>query len=181
MFRGLRRYSLDTGSTLHGRLQYEPEPLRRPAFVQGADEVLIHELVHACRWANLTNSGEGLSSLDYGDMEEFAAILITNIYSSEWYKTSKLRSFVYLPGGEAQALDLRLSTSEGFLGKIEYHNMWPRLQKGPLDGLQRNHVQLVTKLFRDDAALCEAVAEADVRFNPLRLFRDRRRQYEAVL
>jgi hypothetical protein len=186
MFRNLyltsqKDYSLDKPGTLHGRLQYEPEPRRSSGFVMGADEVLIHELVHACRWANLAYTGESLRWMGYEDMEEFAAILIGNVYSSEWYKSSKLRSFIYRAEGDAEALDQRLSTSEGFLGKIEYFNMRPRLQKGPLDSLQRTHVELVAKLFRDDAPLCEAVAEADVRFNPLRLFRDRRRQYEAVL
>ena len=64
-----------------------------------ADALLFHELVHAARGTSGVFDGTALSGpLPYGDLkrytnvDEFVAIMLTNIYRSERYRTLRLRA-----------------------------------------------------------------------------------------
>jgi len=50
------------------------------------DEVLLHELIHACRQMNGVSHSSAVDS-DYENEEEFVAIVLTNIYMSEKKQT----------------------------------------------------------------------------------------------
>jgi hypothetical protein len=81
-----------------------------------SDESLVHELVHTLRFMEGHETGFpnywGEAKM-YGDVEEFLAILVTNIYSSERYGNS--RPLRRGHGQGALKLPAEQSTSEGFL------------------------------------------------------------------
>lgn len=180
----LRAWDLIRAETLRAVMQYEPEPAVEGSLRQSPDEVLMHELVHACRYANLSYTEEDLSWLRYKDIEEFLAILLTNVYSSEKYPFTKLRRFEYFETG---VLEPELSTSEGFLGTLVSRNNQLQVDPSTVNGnttlgtKRRAHVGLIGKLWRDERALFNVLQGVQAKFNPIQLYVAHQAQYDAIL
>ena len=85
-----------------------------------ADEILLHELVHAARFARGLANPCLPSPRDWGNYEEFLAVTLCNVFSSETGRGQRLghAGFRKLPPAEA--------TSAGFLAKYnEYLTTFP--------------------------------------------------------
>jgi hypothetical protein len=83
--RGSRREDIGDGRGASCTLHFNPDLFSgavsaEPAFA--ADEVLYHELVHACRYVNGKMDAIPMDK-HYTDAEEFLAIMLANIYMSE--------------------------------------------------------------------------------------------------
>jgi hypothetical protein len=78
-----------------------------------ADEILIHELFHAGRHVRgVTNRCFG-APRDWGDYEEFLAVTVCNVFSSETRRPLRAGHLGF------QALPDRLKTSAAFLGEFK--------------------------------------------------------------
>jgi hypothetical protein len=112
----------------------------------GPGETLLHEMLHGLR----IMAGQGGNplpiGLQYDNMEEFYAILITNIYMSERGR-KRLRKNHHTDS----PLDPDASTSEGFL-------------------LIKEHVQWLKWLVDRSAVLLRRVADINAPFNPIRAY-----------
>ncbi len=138
-----------------------PNDLRafQPAHLR--DEVLFHELVHAGRlldgfWPQKAHKLKpdpdqeipyaNDESAAYDDLEEFASILVTNIYLSE--KGAKVFRASHGADGYPFILDQAQSTSEGFL--------------------QRKSNRDLVRSFCQTDPIAPALSEIDTLFNPVR-------------
>jgi len=126
-----------------------------PMFAQnrGADDTLLHELVHSFRHTRGQQTRYPTRTKGYGNEEEYFAILVQNIYASEKGLTLLRRDHM---GWAAQQESL--STSEGFLG----------LNQRPLSLEQLENRLLVRKFATECFALCKNI-QTHVRaaFNPI--------------
>lgn len=97
---------------------------------RGGDEILLHEMVHALSslMGKLANTAVG--PLDYTNLEEFTAIVIANVYSSETKRPLRADH------GGFDLLKPALSTSQAFYDKY----------KDYLQQVVRNHPNLTKKL-----------------------------------
>jgi hypothetical protein len=129
-------------------------PTGRQCLSVEPNEVLLHELVHALRDAEgiETNQTWSMPQQRYDNLEEFMAILLTNIYSSERGKTK----FRQDHQDDATPLKDAWATSEGFL--TDKLNNWG-----------------VGKFCTDHDALATAIAGLNISFNPVRVFKARQR------
>jgi hypothetical protein len=109
------------------------------------DEVLLHEMLHGLRQMAGQQDMSAIG-LEYDTMEEFYAILLTNIYTSERGR-KRLRKNHH----GSSPLDKDVATSEGFL------------QIG-------DHVRWIMWLVTHGAVFVRRVAEINVPFNPLRAY-----------
>ncbi|MCC2690454.1 MAG: hypothetical protein K0S21_3257, partial [Rhizobiaceae bacterium] len=140
-----------------------PSDLRafQPAHLR--DEVLFHELVHSGRrldgfWVqgghNLAPNVDDVTpyankeSAAYNNMEEFATILVTNIYLSE--KGAKVFRASHGGAGFPYILDQAQSSSDGFLGKKSNYDL--------------------VKMFSQTDPMAPALSEIDTPFNPVRAY-----------
>jgi hypothetical protein len=139
-------------------------PTNLRAFEPGMlkDEVLFHELVHAGRLLDGFAQAKHMLAPDtndvamyaneesaaYEDIEEFATILVSNIYLSE--KGQKV--FRASHGGKKfpLILDQAQSTSDGFLAKKSNYDL--------------------VKLFCDTDPIAPSLADIKAPFNPVRAF-----------
>jgi hypothetical protein len=138
---------LGSAVTLH----YTPGMWHGP-FAGDADDVLLHELVHAMRqeqgtFLKIPTSG---GDAGYDDDEEFLAILLTNIALSEKSPGAPLRR----DHGAGQPLPPDESDSRGFL------------EKGP----QTDNLKWMQFLFPQESPLFFQVANSPAIFNPIREF-----------
>jgi hypothetical protein len=115
------------------------------------DEVLLHELIHAFRYASgrvpePNKQRKVPFQKQYDNIEEFIAILITNIYRSE-------RGRKHLRSGHDKYFWWRDTDNDAFLA----------------EGINRMHVR---KLRTQHPRLFNALNDVKAAFNPLREFRD---------
>jgi hypothetical protein len=82
------------------------------------DEVLLHELVHVSRYMKGLANAIPTIDEDYGNDEEFLAIVTANVYMS-----SRGRTDLRADHSGHNALDLKLSTSTGFLSDKNNFNL----------------------------------------------------------
>jgi hypothetical protein len=131
--------------------------LGRGTATHGPDDLLVHEMVHALRFARGLLNSVPTWDKGYDNEEEFFAILVANIYSSEKGRT-RLRAghhgYVLMPE--------EMNTSEGFLGK----GVSP-----PWRGHLENR-QLIQKFVCQNYGLCAQLCEkvTAAAFNPIREF-----------
>jgi hypothetical protein len=120
------------------------------------DEVLLHEMLHGLR--DMAGQKD-LSKIggDYDTMEEFYAILITNMYMSE-----RGRSLLRKNHHGHQPLEKKLSSSAGFLTDMD-------------------HLRWVDWLFKHNAVFLRRVAEVNAPFNPLREYLDNVEGWKEIL
>jgi hypothetical protein len=110
-------------------------------------EVLFHELVHAVRRLKGVTDRTRTTTTDYVSLEEFTAVLVTNIVISEKNRFTALRygerTFISMPD--------RYKTSAGFLRNAE-------------------HADLVNRIIARDVTLPREIASSPVAnpFNPFR-------------
>jgi hypothetical protein len=113
------------------------------------DEVLCHELLHAARYLGGDFSKIPIPSMPgYEDEEEYFAILVTNIYSSE-----KGRTF------------------ESFRKShhIRYEPEMNRFEALPLMfALEDDNLRLIAKFCRQHPVIAPMIARATAQFNPVR-------------
>src|SRR5262249_30007406 len=120
-----------------------PPPPGQPA--SGTDDTLMHEMLHGLR--QMVGQWDGSSiGLDYDTIEEFYAILLTNIYMSERGKPQLRKNH----HGKVP-LEPEYCTSEGFL------------QRG-------DHLRWVNWLVTHNAVFLKKVADVDAPFNPIRKY-----------
>lgn len=146
-------------------IYYEPHSWRADSFIRQEaelvnpsrfggvgmepDQVLFHELVHAVRRLSGTTDRTPTQNRDYVNLEEFAAVLFTNISMNEKNPFAPLRycerSFI--------AMSPQYQTSASFLKNSEHHD-------------------LVGRIVRKDPQLTQSVANSNVHnpFNPLRRY-----------
>jgi hypothetical protein len=138
--------------SLSSARQAIPKDLR--AFEPGMlrDEVLLHELVHAGRLLHgFAQKSEKLTegaAAAYEDREEFAAILVTNIYMSE--KGAKALRASHGGDGFPYILDEAQSSSEGYLKN-------------------KDNYELVKHFCQTDP-LAPKLKDINTRFNPVRTY-----------
>lgn len=134
--------------------------LRRASLNRGLfpNEVLFHELVHALRDAaghgqSLTALGGGLT--EYGNTEEFIAVVVTNVYMTDptnrWATGDRVglrrdHGFGKLPDNLAQSLDFYASAQRTF--------------------------ELIDQFCREDAWFAQKLARTKSTFNPLTVYFD---------
>jgi hypothetical protein len=120
-----------------------PAPGRAGA---AADEALLHEMLHGLR--DLAGQDDNAQKLAGGwdTLEEFYAILITNIYMSE-----RGRMQLRKDHHGYQPLEKNLSTSTGFLTKLE-------------------HLRWLSWLVNRNAVFLRRVADVVTSFNPIRAY-----------
>lgn len=108
------------------KIQYSPGmwcamSCGQPA-MQRADEVLFHELVHACR--NGTFGHKHLNSTevtDNGNYEEFLAFQMQNVFLSETGEDKLWLQYESSQKGSPQELELFLYTAEDTMAALEYY------------------------------------------------------------
>jgi len=106
-----------------------------------SDEVLLHELVHALRMAWGTNLCLGMDD-GFDTIEEFYAILITNIYRSECgYKTLRADH-----NGKEKLPDALANDAAYY----------------------KRYKEKIDKLAQDYPVLCKTIAAVPSKFNPIR-------------
>ena len=145
------------------RVYFDPDPWQSDSIIRQEAEllnpskfggvgmepetVLFHELVHAIRRLKGTTDRTKTKTSDYVNLEEFTAVLIANIATSEKNHNAKLRycerTFVAMPEP--------YKTSEGFLRKPE-------------------HAELIKKIVDRDPSLARDIAGSPIPnpFNPIR-------------
>lgn len=129
-----------------------------------ADEVLFHELNHSKRQVQARNRRLPIGA-NYDNTEEFAAIVVTNIYSSEggatWLRGSHRMSRPGLITAPGTFLDHDASQIFGGMGVTPQQ---------PTQG-QRFAQQFrreLNELARNDAQFCRRLAGVRAHFNPIR-------------
>ena len=126
-----------------------------PAFA--ADEVLYHELVHACRYVNGKMDAIPMDK-HYTDAEEFLAIMLTNIYMSEKGQT-KLR------GGH-----------QGYINILDRKNIFDRKGNNILDGKEILDGEEHQRVLGDQDARRFLDNPQHVNLSPLRIIENFRSQ-----
>jgi hypothetical protein len=126
------------------------------SFGAGADEVLLHELVHALRAMRGRWDPVPTTIRSYDNQEEFFAILITNIYMSE----KQPDVYLFRSGHrDFSPLDPFQADSEGFLR-------------------QPDNLRLVDRLCGQEAPLCQRIRYVTrPTFNPIRELLENRSRY----
>jgi hypothetical protein len=87
--KALKGDNLGTGKGTSSKIVFSPGPFAKTGTcsVDGAgrdaDEILFHEMCHAMRYAVGQRNACFETPLGYRDYEEFVAVLLTNVYSSE--------------------------------------------------------------------------------------------------
>jgi hypothetical protein len=119
-------------------------------------ETLLHEMLHGLRQLAGQQDMSAIG-LDYDTMEEFYAILLTNVYMSERGR-KRLRKNHH---GNSP-LDKDAATSEGFL-------------------MFGDHVRWLTWLVNRGAVMVRRVAEINAPFNPIRAYLADPKKYIAIM
>jgi len=148
-------FSVDTFQALPTCSKTVTSNCMPPMYAQnrGADDTLLHELVHTFRQTRGQQTFNPTRTKGYGNEEEYFAILVQNIYASEKGMTLLRRDH---KGWAAQQASL--STSEGFLG----------LNQRPLSLEQLENRLLVRKFTTECFALCKNIQmRVRAAFNPI--------------
>jgi hypothetical protein len=111
-----------TGQGTNSKIVFSPGPFAKNGMcaVDGAgrdaDEILFHELAHAMRYATGQRKSCFQTPFGYTDYEEFVAVLLTNVYSSETsrplrkdhsgYEKLPLTTGLFNKKGEKEQVDL---------------------------------------------------------------------------
>jgi hypothetical protein len=116
---------------------------------QRPDEILCHELLHAGRYLGGDFHKIPIPSMpDYDNEEEYFAVLVTNIYSSE-----KGRDFT----------SLRKSH------KMRYRPEMTQIEEKPFIFLtEDDNLRLITKFCKQHPVIAPMIAKATANFNPIR-------------
>lgn len=115
-----------------------------------ADDVLLHEMTHAMRQMSGLMDKTPLGH-NYDNEEEFYAILVANIYASEWGRNNDLR----LSHHSHDHLGHDQDASAKFLPKRDMHDY---------------RYRLIRKLVDEEPQLCHRIAMAPAKFNPIRRY-----------
>ncbi len=145
---------LGTGSGSSSKIYFTAQdwaPSTQGAGLDAADETLLHELVHSLRQEQGQEDPDTLTApfaqqrQAYSTLEDFAAIVITNIYRSENGRQGLRRHHLSNPNAKDDYLFFPLTNARNFL------TMWrPQLQR----------------LQAELPVLCRKIAEVDCHFNP---------------
>jgi hypothetical protein len=155
----------------------EYAPGTKGLFGEANDDLLLHELIHALRMMQGKDNPVPTEDKHYDNQEEWLAILITNIYMSE-------KADWPLRAHHHDYSEMRVS-SRGFLADIKNLHMMS-VMAGEMASLFGSiAARAIAQPQRPPtdptaAALFASMPNASVpvrEFNPIRLFRDNRREY----
>jgi hypothetical protein len=146
---------------------------RRP---NKADEVLLHECVHAygeLRGTTPARLRDGemkrivrATNPAYDNLEEYLAILLANIYRSELGRPGPLYfEHVFLARGPEKTTGVD-ATSEGFLGQV-----WNTNTSNPfVRNAKQFQILALSKLYLQERMLFDDLRQVEARFNPIRQY-----------
>lgn len=127
-------------------------------FGSAPDEVLFHELIHAQRGAARIHDPHGLGSAlsRYTNMEEFLAVVITNVYISN--KGGGLRA-----GHQGHEL-----LEKELAGSVSFYGSSPEV------------LQIITRFSHDDQRFYRLLSDVKTEFNPFWAHRYKRSEVEKL-
>jgi hypothetical protein len=139
--------AIGTGGGLHALMHFSPRGVHARA-----DQVLLHELVHAIRFIRGQNVTYGLGH-HFDNWEEFFAVLVEDIYLSELHRPVRRghQGVGTRPGNPAS-----FATRPGHGGPAA-RNV-----------LDQEYAHLIEQFIRSDPALSADLAAVPSQFNPIR-------------
>jgi hypothetical protein len=139
----------DPSQYVSGSLCYRNKHRDSPTSNRGArpDEVLFHELFHALRAGHRRNRKLGGGLARYQSLEEFLAVVVTNIYISD--RTNSNKSGLRADHSDHRPLEANLDTS------LKFFRSSPQV------------LPLLRQLVADEKHLCQDLCNVKATFNPI--------------
>jgi hypothetical protein len=146
------------------------------------DEALLHELVHA--FGTLTGLWDvrrvddqmfRQDNFKYDNLEEFLAILVSNMFRSEKGRRG-LQTFEHLMelGVEMEVITGASATSDGFLGQV-----WNSATPKPfIRGANKTRIRALAKLHSQEPKLFNELSTVSAAFNPVRQYMTYKKIYD---